>query len=211
MTNTKFWAAIRPFLTNKGMITNNEISLKQGDDVINNEGKVAEFLNNAYINVVENTAGKKPFSVLDKDNVTFSTAINTILEECKYHPSVVVIRKHSEQVKCFSFSEVTTTDVLKLIKRININKAMGEDQIPSKLIKTAGNFLVEPLTDIINSFFSTSTFPDLVKGASVAPIDKGGTDKHTYTYLYSSQHILIRLIKEWKTQLVNANSLRGVT
>ena len=211
MTNTKFWAAIRPFLTNKGMITNNEISLKQGDDVINNEGKVAEFLNNAYINVVENTAGKKPFSVLDKDNVTFSTAINTILEECKYHPSVVVIRKHSEQVKCFSFSEVTTTDVLKLIKRININKAMGEDQIPSKLIKTAGNFLVEPLTDIINSFFSTSTFPDLVKGASVAPIDTGGTDKHTYTYLYSSQHILIRLIKEWKTQLVNANSLRGVT
>ena len=41
------------------MITSNEISLKHGDDVINNEGKVAEFLNNAYINVVENTVGKK--------------------------------------------------------------------------------------------------------------------------------------------------------
>ena len=40
---------------------------------------------------------------------------------------------------------------------------MGEDQIPSKLIKTAGGFLVEPLTDIINSCFSTSTFPDLEK------------------------------------------------
>ena len=60
MTNRKFWATIRPFLTNKGMITSNEISLKQGDDVINNEGKVAELLNYAYINVVENTAGKKP-------------------------------------------------------------------------------------------------------------------------------------------------------
>ena len=71
MTNRKFWATIRPFLTNKGMITSNEISLKQGDNIINNEGKVAEFLNNAYINVVENTAGKKPLSVLDKDNVTF--------------------------------------------------------------------------------------------------------------------------------------------
>ena len=60
MTNRKFWATRRPFLTNKGMITSNEISLKQGDDVINNEGKVAELLNYAYINVVENTAGKKP-------------------------------------------------------------------------------------------------------------------------------------------------------
>ena len=38
MTNRKFWATIRTFVTNKGMITSNEISLKQGDDVINNEG-----------------------------------------------------------------------------------------------------------------------------------------------------------------------------
>ena len=29
------------------MITSNEILLKKGDDVINNEGKVSEFLSNA--------------------------------------------------------------------------------------------------------------------------------------------------------------------
>ena len=140
-----------------------------------------ESLGNAYINVVENAASKKPLSVLDKDNATFSTAINTILEEYKYHPSVLNIKKHFKQAKCFTFSKVTTTDVLKSIKPININKAMGEDQIPPKLIKTAGNFLVEPLTDIINFGFSTGTFPDLAKEASVTPIDKGGTDKHIYT------------------------------
>ena len=93
MINRKFGATIRPFLTNKGMITSNEISLKQGDEVIKNDGKVAEFFNNAYINVVENTAGKKSLSVLDKDNATFSTAINAILEEYKYHPSVLNIKK----------------------------------------------------------------------------------------------------------------------
>ena len=71
-------------------------------------------------------------------------------------------------------------NILKLIKRINISKTLGEDQIPPKLIKTAGSFLVEPLTDI-NSCFSTSTFPDLAKRVSVTPIDKGGTNKHIYT------------------------------
>ena len=71
------------------MLTSNELSLKQGDDIKNDEGKVAEFLSNAYIYVVENTAGKKPLSVLDKDNVTFSAAINAILEECKYHPKCI--------------------------------------------------------------------------------------------------------------------------
>ena len=69
---------------------------------------------------MENTACKKPLSVLDKDNVTFSKAINTVIEEYKYHPSVLNIRKHSEQAKCFSFSEVTTTGVLRLIKCISI-------------------------------------------------------------------------------------------
>ena len=93
---------------------------KIGDDVVNNEEKVAEILNNVYIFVVENTACKKPLSVLDKDNVTFSKAINTVIEEYKYHPSVLNIRKHSEQAKCFSFSEVTTTGVLRLIKCISI-------------------------------------------------------------------------------------------
>ena len=70
MTNRKFWVTVGPFLTNKGMITSNEISHKQGDHIINNEGKVAEFFNNNYKNIVENTAGKKPLSVPHKDNVT---------------------------------------------------------------------------------------------------------------------------------------------
>ena len=85
------------------MITSNEILPKQGNGVINNEGKVAEFLNNAYINVVENTAGKKPLSVLDKDNVTFSTIINTILEEYKYHPSLLNIKNTLDKQNVFLF------------------------------------------------------------------------------------------------------------
>ena len=75
---------------------------------------------------------------------------------------------------------MTATDILKLIKRIDINKVKGEDQIPPKIIKTDCNFLVEPLTDI-KSCFITSTFHDMAKRASVSPIDKAVTDKDTYT------------------------------
>ena len=35
--------------------------------------------------------------------------------------------KHSEQALYFFFVEVTTGDLLKLIKRLNINKALRED------------------------------------------------------------------------------------
>ena len=92
MTNRKFWATIRPFLTNKGMTRSNEISHKQGGGVVNNEG-----------NVLENTAGKKPLSVLHEDNVSISTVINTSLEECKYHPSVSDIRNTLKKQNVFLF------------------------------------------------------------------------------------------------------------
>ena len=106
------------------MITSNEISLKEGDDGINNEGKVVEVLSNGCINVKEITVSKKPLNVLDKDNATFSAAINVILEEYKYHPSVLNIKKHFKQAKCFSFFVVTTMDVLKSVKPINMNRTM---------------------------------------------------------------------------------------
>ena len=92
------------------MIKSNEMSLKQWDEVINNEVKVAKFLNNVYINVVEDTVGKKPLNVHDED--TFSTTINTILEEYIYETSVLNIKKDFAQVEYFSFSEVTTTHAL---------------------------------------------------------------------------------------------------
>ena len=43
--------------------------------------------------MVENTAGKKPFSFLDKDNVTLLATIDIILEEYKYRPSELSIKK----------------------------------------------------------------------------------------------------------------------
>ena len=82
------------------MVTSNQTLLRQEDDVINNEEKGTKFLNNAYTIVVENTTGK--------DNFTFSAAINTILEECRYRPSVLNIGKNSEQGKYFSFSGATS-------------------------------------------------------------------------------------------------------
>ena len=97
------------------------------------------------------------------------------LPEYKYQPSVLAIKKHSEQEKCFYFSEVNTTDILKLINSINISKVIGEDQISPKLIETGDNFLVKPLTSIINPSFSRSTFLNLAKRVSAAPVYKGDT------------------------------------
>ena len=43
---------MRPFLTNKRIISGNEISLFEGEKLVNNESIVAEVLNVLYINVI---------------------------------------------------------------------------------------------------------------------------------------------------------------
>ena len=73
---------VKPFLINKGMKTSNEIALKQGEDMINDEIKIAEILD---------ITRRKSVSVLDLDDVNFSTAPDTILENYKSRASILNI------------------------------------------------------------------------------------------------------------------------
>ena len=74
---------MRPFLTYKGFISGNEISLFEREKVVNNKSIVAEFLNLSYINVVEKTSRIKPTSVLDQEK-KLSKTIDFIVEKYSY-------------------------------------------------------------------------------------------------------------------------------
>ena len=64
MSNKTFWRTVRPFLTHKGVLIDNEISLIHNGKTRDNEKQVAKTSNHAYINIVEHTGGIKPTSVL---------------------------------------------------------------------------------------------------------------------------------------------------
>ena len=53
MSNKTFWHTVRPFLTNKRILIDNEISLIHNSKTIDDEKQVAETLNHACINILE--------------------------------------------------------------------------------------------------------------------------------------------------------------
>ena len=55
-----FWTAVKPFLTNKESSKGQGITLEVGDDQFDDKIKVAEELNEYFVNIVEITTGKKP-------------------------------------------------------------------------------------------------------------------------------------------------------
>ena len=58
-----FWTAVKPFLTNKESSKGQGITLEVGDDQLDDKIKVAEELNEYFVNIIEITTGKKPSNI----------------------------------------------------------------------------------------------------------------------------------------------------
>ena len=56
---------VRPFLTNKGILMDNEISLIHNGKTRCDEKQIAKTINHPYNNILEHTTGNKPTSILN--------------------------------------------------------------------------------------------------------------------------------------------------
>ena len=72
----------------------------------------------------------------------------------------------------FSLSEVHVDDVFQHIQALDIHKAVGIDEIPTRFVKAAPYGMAVILTKLINMSILTCTFPDLWKTAIDTPVQK---------------------------------------
>ena len=184
MTNKKYWALMRPFLTEKGGNYGTKITLKENENFITNEDAVAETFNDQYVNIVEKTTGSSPVSIpnteLDIANIT--ETINKIIQHFSYHPSIKAIRENNQLIEPFHIPLAQISDIQDILKTINIKKSAGPGMILPSLVKMCSNVIDRPLTDIVNHIVVNCIFPDSAKIAHVTPIYKknGRTDKSNY-------------------------------
>ena len=84
--------------------------------------------------------------------------------------------------KTFSFGSCCTSEVLKLLEKLEVNKATGLDNLPSKFLKLAANILAPSLTFMFNQSISTGIVPTEWKLARVTPIFKKGARQDVNNY-----------------------------
>ena len=75
----------------------------------------------------------------------------------------------------FEFRNVTSAELVSVIKKMKVSKSAGLDKISSKLLKAAGSAIIESLTYLFNLVLNTGIFPDDMKLAKVTPIYKSGS------------------------------------
>ena len=99
----------------------------------------------------------------------------------------------------FSFEPITADDILQQIKRLDINKATKESDIPTKLVKPFDNLIVDDLQENFNNCLKKGTFPKDFEKAVVQPTHKKDckTEKSNYrpiSYLPNLSKIHERLL-----------------
>ena len=237
MTNKKFWSTVKPFLTNKGCISNDFISIEKDGELISNEKELVEIFNENYINIVEKSSGKKPSSIGDCLNASEDVStVKEIIARYSNHPSIQKIKNSFSFNSRFELPKPTASDINKIIKSLDTNKATGPDGISAKYVKISANIIDSHLSNIISYDLSDNQYSEHAKTAAVRPCYK--KDDRTkvknyrpvsllnifskiyerflhenltnyvnsflskfisaYRKSYSSNHVLLRLIENWK-------------
>ena len=92
-SNKQFWNFVKPFLTDKGCMSNDFISIRDGDAFIDKESKLVEMFNSHYIKIVEKTLGVPPENYFIDTNNT-QEVIEGIIRKYERHP------RHPVQLPC---------------------------------------------------------------------------------------------------------------
>ena len=103
ITNKEFWKKLKPFLTNKGCFSEDQISLEVNDELVSDEKILTEISDEYCINIVETSSGIKPFSLGDSANPFLDeTMTGKIIDTYRDQPSLIAIKSSITQNSKFS-------------------------------------------------------------------------------------------------------------
>ena len=148
-----FWKTIKPYLSKKNVNSNTKIILSENNKLITNQKEISKVFNDFFINVADSIG----------QGISFDSTT---------HPSIYKIKENNTDEKSFNFSMIDEGQISKHIDKLHVKKATGVDKISSKIIKLGKPALQSPLTDLINLTIQTSTFPENLKRAQLAPLHK---------------------------------------
>ena len=84
--------------------------------------------------------------------------------------------------KCLDSIHFSSGDIVKIISRLDSNKAHGHDMLSIRMIKLCGNSICKPLSIIFKDFLSEGIFPHERKKVNVVPVHKKGNKQSLENY-----------------------------
>ena len=132
-----------------------------------------ELFNEHYINIVEESSGKKPLSLGNSSDASQDEmTVKEIISVYSNHPSTRKIKNLCVPENTFDLPYASTSDINKIIKSLNVNKDKGPDGISAKFVKSFANVIDCHLANIFNNDISSKKYSEHAKIATIRPIFK---------------------------------------
>ena len=143
------WKGIRNLINIKGKNKSQPKSLLVNNKIITEPKKVADTFNNYFSNIASNLQNKIHYH--GKDFSKFLTEPNPVT---------------------FFIKPTNEIEIINNINKLNNNKALGPNSIPTDIFHLIKLNVAKPLADIVNLSFQTGIYIDVLKISKVAPIFK---------------------------------------
>ena len=136
----------------------------QDDDLITKE------LNKFFKNAVSTLNIKDNRFITNRSSDGITDPIDKAIDKYKFHPSILLIRKHLKNHHAFSVKKVEIDDMEKEINNINPKKATTSNSIPPKILKKSSKVSASVLHKLFNDPIEKRDFPQNLKLADITPV-----------------------------------------
>ena len=165
----KFWERIKPLFSDKQNVLQRNIIIIEKEVIISDKKKVAEKLNNFFIEAVDSLE-IEPYG--PNNNGVRLENIGEIIKKYETHPSIFKIKENVKFENKLFFNDMTSNDFKKEISQLNLNKACIENDIPAKIFIGSKDIVSPYLSNIYNDCKQENKYPLSLKAADVTPIHK---------------------------------------
>ena len=166
--NKQFWKTIKPFFSDKHNM-HKKITLIDGDEIISDDAKVTEKMNNFFSDAVSK------LNIIGYQNEFSNTGHDKIfnyIQKFKDHPSILKIKQNIHVNEKFVFSTSNPADITTLIKNLSINKPSTYNNIPAKIVVDTVDICSPIISKIYNDSILHKVFPGHLKIADITPAHK---------------------------------------
>ena len=127
MGSKMFWRTAKPFLSSKGLIHNNDITIEIDDKIIEDKSELAKAFKSHYIKIVKSTAVKHPTKLGTlASSINEKEVITTITDKFKNHPSIISIRNEFRPTAELNINPATADQINKIIRRLDAKKQQDQ-------------------------------------------------------------------------------------
>ena len=120
----RFYEIVKPKFTGKSKVKE-KITLIEKEELIADEGKIAEIMNNYFVDAVSNLGIKKSgcVEVVGRSVKTIEQKIDAILESYKSHPSIVMIKSKVTVTTKFKFKDTNADEMYRKMILLDSKKS----------------------------------------------------------------------------------------